>query len=441
MTSAIQIDLNGDGYLRHHGILGMKWGVRRYQNKDGSLTSSGKKRYNVDVEGAKKKIQDAEKEVEKRVLAYQYSGYKGKQREKLNKAIDYLDWTKDKLSSEKIKNDLNKDYREKSKRRLALEEHYKDKGMSQEEAEIAAYKRVRTEKIIALTAGLTIAAATAYVAYKHYDKTVDKIIKAGTEIQNISVDSNKGIKDAFYFSTSKVDNMKYRGIFGEHLKNAGNKVYETKFKAIKDLKVASEKSATQALSELVKNDKTYAEKLKYHLENSIGRYSNDRQNNIIKNAVERLNAGKIDSKVYDALNISLVDHTNPTASFISKGFYDQLKSKGYDIIGDMNDKKYSGYLASKPMIAFNGADKIVTDRVREVGRSEIEKAKQMGMLDITLKSVAPSVAAGIGVGALSNKQIAVTKAVERDKIVMEYKEQHPNTKPTYNQIIDEYYKR
>ena len=30
--------------LQHHGILGMKWGVRRYQNKDGTLTSNGKKR-------------------------------------------------------------------------------------------------------------------------------------------------------------------------------------------------------------------------------------------------------------------------------------------------------------------------------------------------------------------------------------------------------------
>lgn len=31
--------------LAHWGILGMKWGVRRYQNKDGSLTKAGKKRY------------------------------------------------------------------------------------------------------------------------------------------------------------------------------------------------------------------------------------------------------------------------------------------------------------------------------------------------------------------------------------------------------------
>lgn len=33
-----------EGYLAHHGVKGMKWGVRRYQNLDGSLTAAGKKR-------------------------------------------------------------------------------------------------------------------------------------------------------------------------------------------------------------------------------------------------------------------------------------------------------------------------------------------------------------------------------------------------------------
>lgn len=31
-------------YLEHHGVIGQKWGVRRYQNADGSLTEKGKKR-------------------------------------------------------------------------------------------------------------------------------------------------------------------------------------------------------------------------------------------------------------------------------------------------------------------------------------------------------------------------------------------------------------
>lgn len=48
-----------DDELQHHGILGMRWGRRRYQNKDGSLTEKGKKRYNKET---------AELKAEKRTL-------------------------------------------------------------------------------------------------------------------------------------------------------------------------------------------------------------------------------------------------------------------------------------------------------------------------------------------------------------------------------------
>lgn len=43
--------------LNHHGIKGQKWGLRRYQNKDGTLTPAGKKRYAEEMNRLKKEEQ------------------------------------------------------------------------------------------------------------------------------------------------------------------------------------------------------------------------------------------------------------------------------------------------------------------------------------------------------------------------------------------------
>lgn len=70
-------------YLVHHGVEGMHWGVRRYQNEDGSYTDEGRKHYGI---GEKRKKAESRHEARMRRKAEKHgesSTWKSKDAEKL----------------------------------------------------------------------------------------------------------------------------------------------------------------------------------------------------------------------------------------------------------------------------------------------------------------------------------------------------------------------
>lgn len=66
--------LTSDGELYHWGIKGMKWGVRRYQNKDGTLTAAGKKRRNKTINGINKMYDKANAYAKSQADRYESKG-------------------------------------------------------------------------------------------------------------------------------------------------------------------------------------------------------------------------------------------------------------------------------------------------------------------------------------------------------------------------------
>lgn len=57
-------------YIAHHGIKNQKWGVRRFQNEDGTLTEAGKRRYSKGVNRVAKQIAKASEKNQAHQVAY-----------------------------------------------------------------------------------------------------------------------------------------------------------------------------------------------------------------------------------------------------------------------------------------------------------------------------------------------------------------------------------
>ena len=112
-------DLIGSEELYHHGIKGQKWGQRRYQNEDGSLTPAGKKRYSdASWDGPEPTLRELgkmQKEDPEKYAKYQaYSKAKGYEKANKEHQKDVNKFVKDAgkenkkgMDVNKVSNDLN----------------------------------------------------------------------------------------------------------------------------------------------------------------------------------------------------------------------------------------------------------------------------------------------------------------------------------------------
>ena len=296
--------MNQNG-LYHFGIKGMKWGVRRFQKKDGTLTSAGKKRYS-DGEATPK---------------------------------------------------------QKSKHQLVLEKKYKKAGLSPEEAEVAAKKRIRAERVVAVAGAMTIAAAAAYVVHSKVKPYADGVIKSGKTLQRVEMQKTDKLHNSFYAAKDKRDKIKYAGKLGQTRRIQTGEAYIMNIGVNKDIKIAGNKTARNTFEKLYNSDPDFKKAAE-----SLAK-TNVHGGNI---------AGGNMKKMYDNFNSNLIRHDNPAV----KKFYSELKKNGYGAVRDINDMKFSGYNAKNPLIIFGASDSVSVKTVKELTKGEVaKKLRQDGMIE------------------------------------------------------------
>lgn len=421
------------GELYHHGIKGQKWGVRRFQNKDGSLTPAGRRRYDepnigrktsesVTIDGQSFKVYGRNNK--------QYADKVAKKAKDMGATVSRESKTKE---AKKYKIPENK-----SLHRLKLEEKYMKNGMTREEAEQAAAKRIRTEKFVSAAAVVTVASAVAYAKHKGY--TSDKVFKADTEFQRIMrLPENAVIRkdNRQYLAINKMDKIKYKGLLGDTLnKNAKSeskitdtirdRIYDVTVKNKGDINVASRKRSEDAFIKLFKEDSEFRNNLRERakevndamgLLSPFGKRLGD---------TSRLSDRDIRRKAYDYFNVLLVDTDERSVKNANK-FYDALRKQGMNAIIDINDKKYSGYNTKAPIITFGG-DFEYSKRV--MSDTEIANCHKKAMGAVVTPSVLKVGAFYAGVFAA--KHIGGKELMNRK--VQEYKREHPDSELSDKEI-------
>ena len=160
-----------DDYVIHHGVLGQKWGVRRYQNDDGSYTDAGRRRY---THAEKKTIRQASKDAKEYARAKMYYGDgAGNRRKLINATVKQR--SKDPLYKKAFDSELaGKDWAKEASKAKS-ERHRKDVKNNTEKTARGVVNTVRGNGMYAGAAAFVI--GTGVTAYIRNKPKVDATIK------------------------------------------------------------------------------------------------------------------------------------------------------------------------------------------------------------------------------------------------------------------------
>ena len=364
-------------YLSHHGVKGMKWGVRRYQNEDGSLTSKGEKRYS-----------DSNS-----------SETKG-------------------LFSKHKQNLINK---------------YEQAGYSKSAAQQLANRRVKTEIAVGVAGTIAVAVVGTAVATSVGHEYLDKTFDAGFKIQNINANKDSTFKDSpFFAAINKHDKDTYGNLYPVEKRGM---VSLENFKAGKHDPIDIYKNVIQLNTNVKRASNSHARKIFEDKMASDSEFANQVRDTIKKTAY----GGNFDElekkhskKMYDKFNQALA-----TPEFqkegIHKKFYSELQKNGYNAIIDVNDTKYSGMqnMVKSPTIFFGDKwDKVSSEKV------DVDKL-QSNQVQNAYKAMAPSAYKSVALYAALNGGIS---AARKQRVVSQYYKEHPDSKLTEKEIIANYRK-
>ena len=415
--------------LYHHGIQGMHWGKRNGPPYplDYKSHSTEEKRQNT-----KSKLSA-------------YTDSKGNQSLRKYKKLQKK-WAKQDSKDDKIYNKIKLSKREKSKYRLKYEQEYLKKGMTKKESEIAAYKKERAIKIASAAAVVTVVAATAYVASRHYDKNVDRFLKSGVELKRVTDSADLSVHDGFYavLGKNKLDATKYAGSYANEKGGLVSDIYQKTINVgSSGIKIASEKSGANALNRIMNAmPKNFDRDLEndFRVAAETFRNAGKKKNAAIcEKAIKSLQKGRIDNNVYEAA-ISAHGPLGGQLKNLDKTtdmLFNELKKAGYNGIQDINDKYFSGYHAKMPAIIFD-AGSVKVSNVRLLTDGEIIKNVVKSTPDIFLSNNKSKIIAAGAAYAAGKGITTISKNNRNDRIVANYRKEHPNTDLSYNEIVRNY---